>query len=161
MRRILVAVFALSILAVAVPRAHADNDDRVSFFHSINVAEGEEAHDLVCIFCSIHNDGAVHGDTVAIMGSIRSNGPMDGDAVSILGNIGLGRDARIGGNCVAVLGSVRHYSNDQIGKDLVQIPFAIILIPVLIFFFPVYVIRSLVWRARLPYPMPPPPPPRM
>ena len=158
MRRILVAVFALFILAAAAPRAHA-NDDRVSFFHSIDVPEGEEAHDVVCIFCSIHIDGAVHGDTVAIMGSIRSNGPMDGDAVSILGNIGLGRDAHIGGNCVAVLGSVRHYNNDQIGKDLVQIPFALILIPVLIFFFLVYVIRSLVLRARLPYPMPPPPPP--
>lgn len=158
MRRILVALFALFILAAAAPRAHA-NDDRVSFFHSIDVAEGEDLHDTVCIFCAIHIDGAVHGDVVAILGSIRSNGPIDGDAVSILGNIALGRDARVGGNCVAVLGSVRHSSSDQIGKDLVQIPFAVIFIPVLIFFFLVYVIRTLVWRARLPYPMPPPPPP--
>ncbi len=158
MRRILLAVLALFLVAAAAPRAHAD-DDRVSIFHSINVAEGEDAHDLVCIFCSIHIDGAVHGDVVAVMGGIRSNGPIDGDAVSILGNINLGRDAHIGGNCVAVLGSVRYYTSSQIGQNLVQIPFALLLIPVLFFFFLVYVIRTLVWRARLPYPMPPPPPP--
>lgn len=157
MRRILIAFLALFLIAAAVPRAHADNDDRVSFFHSINVAEGEEAHDLVCIFCSIHIDGAVHGDTVAIMGSIRSNGPMDGDAVSILGNINLGQDAHVNGDCVAVLGSVRHFTNSQIGHELVQIPFAVILIPILFFIGIVYLIRSLVWRARTPYPMPPPP----
>jgi hypothetical protein len=158
MRRILVAVFALSILAAAAPSARA-NDDRVSFFPSINVAEGEEAHDLVCIMCSIHIDGHVHGDTVAILGSIRSNGPMDGDAVSILGNINLGQDAHVNGDCVAVLGSVKHFTSGQIGHEVVQIPFALILIPVLIFFFLVYLIRTLIWRARLPYPMPPPPPP--
>jgi len=159
MRRILIAVLALFFVAAAVPRAHADNADRVSFFHSINVAEGDEAHDVVCILCSIHIDGAVHGDTVAIMGSIRSNGPMDGNAVSVLGNINLGQDAHVNGDCVAVLGSVKHFTSSQVGHELVQIPFALILIPVLFFFFLVYVIRSLVWRARLPYPMPPPPPP--
>jgi hypothetical protein len=143
MRRILVAVFALSILAAAAPSARA-NDDRVSFFHSINVAEGEEAHDLVCIMCSIHIDGHVHGDTVAILGSIRSNGPMDGDAVSILGNINLGQDAHVNGDCVAVLGSVKHFTSGQIGHEVVQIPFALILIPVLIFFFLVYLIRTLI-----------------
>jgi len=158
MRRIFLAVFAFSLLVAAAPRAHAE-DDRVSFFHGIDVAEGEEAHDTVCILCSIHIDGAVHGDAVAILGSIRSNGPIDGDAVSILGNISLGQDARVGGDCVAVLGSVRHFTADQIGKDLVQIPLAVIFIPVLIFFFLIYLIRTLVWRARPPYPMPPPPPP--
>ena len=160
MRRTLLAVLALFFVAAAVPHAHA-SDDRVSFFSSIDVAEGEEAHDIVCIFCSIHLDGAAHGDAVAILGGIRSNGPIDGDAVSILGNINLGRDAHIGGNCVAVLGSVRHYSNNQIGQNLVQIPLALLLIPVLLFVGLIYLIRTLVFRSRLPYPMPPPPPPPM
>jgi hypothetical protein len=158
MRRIFLALVALFFIAAAVPRAHAD-DDRVSFFNSINVADGEEAHDLVCIFCSIHNDGAVHGDTVAILGSIRSNGSIDGNAVSILGNINLGHEAHIGQNCVAVLGSVTHYAHGQIGENLVQIPFALLLIPVLFFVGIIYLIRMLVFRSRLPYPMPPPPPP--
>jgi len=159
MRRLFLAVFALFFVAAVVPRAHAD-DDRVSFFHSINVAEGEEAHDVVCIFCSIHIDGEVRGDTVAILGGIRSNGPMDGDAVSILGNINLGRDAHVGGDCVAVLGSIRHYTSSQIGKELVEIPFALLLIPIFIFAGIIYLIRTVVHRSRMPYPMPPPPPPR-
>ena len=159
MRRILLAVLAIFFVAAAVPRVHAD-DDRVSFFSSINVADGEEAHDVVCIFCSIHIAGAAHGDTVAILGSIRSNGPIDGDAVSILGNINLGRDAHVGGNCVAVLGSVRHYTSSQVGQNLVQIPLALLLIPIFFFIAIVYLIRTAVYRSRLPYPMPPPPPPR-
>jgi hypothetical protein len=159
MRRILLAVLALILVAAAVPRAHAD-DDRVSFFNSINVAEGEDAHDLVCIFCSIHIDGAAHGDVVSILGGIRSNGPIDGDAVSILGNINLGRDAHIGGDCVAVLGSVRHYTSSQIGQNLVQIPFVLLLIPVFFFVGIIYLIRTVVYRSRMPYPMPPPPPMR-
>ena len=159
MRRLFLAVFALFFVAAAVPRAQA-SDDRVSFFSSIDVAEGEEAHDLVCIFCSIHLEGAAHGDAVAILGSIRSNGPIDGDAVSILGNINLGRDAHVGGDCVAALGSVRHYSNNQVGKNLVEIPFALLLVPVFFFIAIVYLIRILVYRSRLPYPMPPPPPMR-
>ena len=160
MRRLFLAVFVLFFVAAAVPRAHAD-DDRVSFFHSINVAEGEDAHDLVCIFCSIRIDGAAHGDSVAILGSIHSDGPIDGDAVTILGNISLGRDGRVGGDCVAVLGSVRHYTSSQIGKDLVEIPFALLLIPIFLFIGIIYLIRTLVHRSRLPYPMPPPPPPPM
>jgi len=160
MRRILLAVLALILVAAAVPRAHAD-DDRVSFFKSINVPKDEEAQDVVCILCSIHIDGTAHGDTVAILGSIRSNGPIDGDAVSILGNISLGPEARVGGDCVAILGSIRHYTNNQVGGDTVQLPLALLLIPVFFLVGIVYLIRTLVWRSRLPYPMPPPPPPRM
>ena len=160
MRRTFLAVLALFFVAAAVPRAHAD-DDRVSFFNSIDVPEGEEAHDLVCILCSIHLEGAAHGDAVAILGSIRANGPIDGDAVSILGNINLGPDAHVGGDCVSVLGSVRHSTSNQVGKDLVQIPFALLLIPVLFFAGILYLIRTLVYRSRMPYPMPPPPPPRV
>jgi hypothetical protein len=158
MRRILLAFLALFLVAAAVPRAHAD-DDHVSFFSSINVAEGEDAHDLVCIFCSIRIDGAAHGDVVSILGGIRSNGPIDGDAVSILGNINLGGDAHVGGDCVAILGSVRHSGGHQVGRDLVEIPFALLLIPVFFFVGIIYLIRTLVYRSRLPYPMPPPPPP--
>jgi hypothetical protein len=161
MRRILLAVLALIFVAAAVPRAHADqNDDRVSFFQSITIAEGEEAHDTVCIFCSIHADGDIRGDAVAILGSIHTNGAVNGSTVAILGNISLGPDAHVGGDCVAVLGSVRHYTSSQISRQLVQIPFALLLIPVLIFCFIVYLIRALVRRARMPYPMPPPPPRR-
>jgi hypothetical protein len=157
MRRVVPIVFALLLVAAAVPRAFAD-DNRVSFFSSISVGEGEEVQNAVCIFCSIRVDGAVHQNAVAILGTIRSNGPIGQNAVSILGGITLGQDAHVGQNCVAILGSVRRYTSEQIGQNAVEIPFVIVFIPIFFLIGIVYLIRTLVWRARMPYPMPPPPP---
>ena len=157
MRRLLPLIFALLLVSAAVPRAFAD-DNRVSFFESISVEEGEDVQNAVCILCSIRVDGSVHQNAVAILGRIRSNGPIGQNAVSILGGINLGRDAHVGQNCVAILGSVRRFSSDQVGQNVVEIPFAIVLIPIFLFVGIVYLIRTLVWRARMPYPMPPPPP---
>ncbi|MBV8114113.1 MAG: hypothetical protein JO300_05185 [Silvibacterium sp.] len=156
MRRLFPAVFVL-LLVAAAPRAFAD-DSRVAIFHSISVEEGEEVQNAVCILCSIRIDGAVGQNAVTILGSIRSNGPIGQNAVSILGGINLGREAHVGQNAVAVLGSVRHFGSEQIGQNVVEIPFAVILIPIFFFIGIVYLIRTLVWRARMPYPMPPPPP---
>jgi serine acetyltransferase len=157
MCRLLPTLFALLLVAAAVPRAFAD-DNRVAIFHSISVEEGEEVDNAVCILCSIRIDGAVGQNAVTILGSIRSNGPIGQNAVSILGGINLGHEAHVGQNAVAVLGSVRHFSSEQIGQNVVEIPFAVILIPIFFFIGIVYLIRTLVWRARVPYPMPPPPP---
>ena len=156
MRRVLPILFALLLVAAAVPRAFGD-DNRVSFFHSISVDEGEDVQNAVCILCSIHINGSVQQNAVSILGSVRSNGPIGQNAVSILGSVSLGRDAHVGQNCVAVLGSVSRFSSGQIGQNAVEIPFAIILIPIFLFVGILYLIRTLVWRARMPYPMPPPP----
>jgi len=157
MRRILPLVLALVLAAAAVPRAFGD-DNRVSILHSISVEKGEDVQNAVCILCSIRINGSVQENAVAILGSIHSNGPIGQNAVSILGSISLGRDAHVGQNCVAVLGSVRRFASGQIGQNVVEIPFAIIFIPIFLFIGLVYLIRMLVWRARAPYPMPPPPP---
>jgi hypothetical protein len=160
-RKLFTAIVTLALcVAAAVPRAYA-NEDRVSFFQDIRVADGEEAHDAVCFLCSIHVDGELRGDAVAFLGSIHADGVIDGDTVTFLGNVTLGRDARIGKDCVTFLGSVNRHGDAQIGKDVVQFPLALIFIPLIVFIFLVYVIRSLVFRARIPYPMPPPPPPPM
>jgi hypothetical protein len=157
MRRIFPAIFALFLIATAVPRAHAD-DNRVSVFQSISIEEGEEVQNAVCIFCSIRNDGSLQGNAVTIFGTIRSNGQIEQNAVSIVGGISLGRDAHIGQNCVVVLGSIRRTNSDQIGQNVVEIPFAIIFIPIFFLIAVVYLIRTLVGRSRMPFPMPPPPP---
>ncbi len=157
MRRALPIIFALLFVAAIVPRAFAD-DNRVSFFNSISIEEGEEVQNAVCIFCSIRVDGALQGNAVAILGSIRSNGSIEQNAVSILGGVSLGQDAHVGQNCVAILGSVRRYTSGQIGQNVVEIPFGIIFIPIFFLIGIVYLIRTLVWRARMPFPMPPPPP---
>jgi hypothetical protein len=158
MRRLFPAVFALLLIAAAAPRVFAD-DNRVAIFHSISVDEGEEVENAVCILCSIRIDGSVRQNAVVVLGSIHSNGPIGQNAVCILGGITLGREAHVGQNAVAVLGSVRRFSSEQIGQNVVEIPFAVILIPIFFFIGIVYLIRTLVWRARMPFPMPPPPPP--
>jgi serine acetyltransferase len=158
MRRMSPLICALLFLAATVPRACAD-DNRVAILHSISVEEGEDVQNAVCILCSIRIDGSVQQNAVAILGGVRSNGPIGQNAVSILGSVSLGRDAHVGQNCVAVLGSVRHYASGQIGQNVVEIPFGIVFIPIFFFVGIVYLIRTLVWRARTPFSMPPPPHP--
>ena len=157
MHRILPLVFTLLLTAAVVPRAFGD-DTRVSIFHSISVEDGEDVQNAVCILCSIRINGSVEQNAVAILGSIHSDGPIGQNAVSILGSVNLGREAHVGQNCVAVLGSVSRFSSSQVGQNIVEIPFAIIFIPIFLFIGLVYLIRTLVLRARVPYPMPPPPP---
>ena len=157
MRRLSAAVFALSLIAAAVPQAHAD-DDRFAIFHSISVEQGEEVQNAVCILCSIRVNGSVHQNAVAVLGSIRANGPIGQNAVSILGRIHLGPEAHVGQNCVAVLGSVTRVSSEQVGQNTVEIPLGIIFIPIVFLIGIVYLIRMLVCRARAPFPMPPPRP---
>lgn len=157
MRRLLPIALALLLVATAPPRAHAD-DDRVAIFHSISVEEGEEVQNAVCVLCSIRIKGAVRQNAVAVLGSIHSEGPIGQNAVSFLGSISLGQEGHVGQNCVAVLGRVRRYTSEQIGQNVVEIPLAIIFIPIFFFIGIVYLIRMLVWRARMPFPMPPPPP---
>jgi hypothetical protein len=160
MRGVMALLLGVSLLAIFPLKARADGD-RVSFLHDITVASDEEAQDTVCFLCSIHIEGPVHKDAVAFLGSIHADAPIDGDAVAFLGSISLGPEGRVGQDCVVFLGSVRHHAPGQVGRDTVQFPLALALIPILIFMFLVYVIRSLVHRSYVPYPMPPPPPPRI
>jgi hypothetical protein len=158
MRRLLLPLFALFFLSISAMKAHADGD-RVSFMQDITVTSDEEAQDTVCFLCSIRVEGPVHKDAVVFLGSIRADAPIEGDAVAFLGNITLGPEGRIGKDCVVFLGSVHQHGSGQVGKDTVQFPLALILIPLFLLFFLVYVIRSMVRRSYVPYPMPPPPPP--
>lgn len=158
MRRVVLPILAVFLFTFSAAKARADGD-RVSFMHDINVSSDEEAEDTVCFLCSIHIEGPVHQDAVAFLGSIHADAPIEGDAVAFLGNISLGTKGRVGGDCVVFLGSVFQHGTGQVGKDLVQFPLGLIAVPILLFMFIVWVIRSLVRRAYVPYPMPPPPPP--
>ncbi len=157
-RSSLALIFGVLLLAMAPLKAHADGD-RVSFLHDITIASDEEAQSTVCFLCSIRIEGPVHKDAVAFLGSIHADAPIEGDAVAFLGNISLGSEGRVGRDCVVFLGSVTHHGRDQVGRDMVQFPLALIIVPILLLMVLVYVIRSLVRRSYVPYPMPPPPPP--
>ena len=159
MHRVFLPIFAVFLLAISALNARADGD-RVSFMHDITVASDKDAQDVVCFLCSIHIAGPVHQDVVAFLGSIRADAPIQGDAVAFLGNVSLGAEARVGGDCVVFLGSVFQHGTGQVGKDLVQFPLALVFVPIFFLVLLVYIIRTLVRRAYVPYPMPPPPPMR-
>jgi len=157
MRRLLYLALTAAFLCIAARPAHAEGD-RVSFLHDIHISNGEQAHDLVCILCSIHIDGPVEGDTVAILGSIHSAAPMEGNAVTILGSITLTPGAHIGQQAVAILGAINQQSSEQIGGDTVQLPFDLILIPIGLLVLLIWMLRLIFRRPMPPYPLPPRPP---
>jgi hypothetical protein len=90
-------------------RVESDNDDRVSFGRSIEVAAGESAGSAVCIGCSITVGGDVEGDAVSVGGSIRleSGARVRGNSVSVGGKVELESGATVEGDAVAVGGVVK------------------------------------------------------
>ena len=80
-------------------------DSVVSIFGS-STSEGD-AGDVVSIFGDNHITGAVSDSAVAVLGNTYIDGKVDGDAVTVLGNIELGPHAEIGGNVLAIAGTLQ------------------------------------------------------
>lgn len=92
----------------AVPGIHvrASRDDRVSVGHSIHVGEGETAHDVICVGCSVDIDGEAFGSVVAIGGSARVQGTVHEGAVAVGGSVNVSSKGVVQGEAVAVGGTV-------------------------------------------------------
>lgn len=87
-------------------KVRASGDDRVSFAHSIHVAKGETANDVVCIGCSVDIEGEAAGDAVAVGGSVHVSGRVSGNAVAVGGSVEVEDGAVVEGDGVAVGGAV-------------------------------------------------------
>jgi len=103
---------------IGLPGSHikvrASGDDRVSFAHSIHVAKGESANDVVCIGCSIDIEGEAAGDAVAVGGSVHVSGSVAGNAVSVGGSVEVEDGAVVEGDGVAVGGAVETDGSGQV-----------------------------------------------
>jgi uncharacterized RDD family membrane protein YckC len=102
---------------------HEHGNDLVNIGHDSNLPSGQQADSVVSVFGSSTSDGeagdvvSVFGDTrvtgevrdsaVAVLGSTYIDGKVDGDAVAVLGDMELGPHAEIGGNVVAIGGTLR------------------------------------------------------
>ena len=152
----------LLLLSLFPVRAHAEGRDRVQFVNDIVIREGEEAHDVVCILCSIEVDGTVHNDIVAVLGSIHVRGAAEHDAVAILGNISIGDDSSIAHDVVVIAGSLHMAPHATVGNDRVVFPFIFFLLPFLVFaafvVLIIWALRRLFSRNRPIYGIPPPGP---
>src|SRR3984957_18325180 len=80
-------------------------DSVVSIFGS-STCEGD-AGDVVSIFGDNRITGAVSDSAVAVLGNTYIDSKVDGDAVTVLGSIELGPHAEIGGNVLAIAGTLQ------------------------------------------------------
>ncbi len=157
---LLVPFFVLVACLFSPLAARAQSRDIVQFGNDVVVHDGEEAHDVVCLLCSIQVDGTVHGDLVAIAGNIRVKGHAEHDAVAFLGSISLGENASIANDVVVFAGNLHAAPGSSIGRDRVAFPSILFLLPLLVLVgivaLIVWAVRALLSRNRPVYPMPPP-----
>lgn len=164
---VLIILFTLSLSAFAKGK-HGDND-RVSFGSDITVSEGENAGDLVCMFCSVKVHGEVGGDIAVIFGSITvdSGHKISGDVAVIGGDLNLGEEAVTGGDVAVVAGNANlapsatiHGSRTVMpGAFWLLIPFAPLLVLIGVIWLAVYFFRRNRYRYAV-YPARYQPPPR-
>ena len=152
----------LFVAAFARP-AHAAKDS-VEFFNNVDVASGEEAHDVVVLFGNANIDGTATGDVVVLFGSVHLRGVAHHDVVNIFGSVQVENDATVGQNLVNIFGETRIGERASVGHDTVVIfgalhaapsasfggnrvvqPFLLFLIPIVIL---ALLIRALVGAVR-------------
>lgn len=156
----LVILFAFSVSAFAKGK-HGDND-RVSFGSDVTISEGEDAGDVVCMFCSVKVHGDVGGDMAVFFGNITvdSGHKIGGDVAVIGGDLNLGEEAVTGGDVAIIAGNAHLAQSATIhgsrtvmpGAFWLLIPFAPLLILIGIIWLVVYLFR----RNRYRYPVYPP-----
>lgn len=154
-----VACLPLSALAQD-DEVHAgtEGQDMVHFGDRIVVPRGQEARDVVCIFCSVEVDGTVDRDIVAILGSVQVRGTAAHDVVAIAGNVSVADNASIGHDVVVVGGSRHLASTAVIGHESVIIPPIVIALPFLVMVGIILIVvrffRWLMYRNRPVYGLP-------
>jgi hypothetical protein len=175
-----ITLLGAAFAAFSLP-ARADADD-VHFFSDIRVAPGVNAHDTVCFFCSVNDEGEVHGDIVVFFGDIHIASKADHDVVNFFGSVSADDNAQIGNDLVSFFGLTQLGQNASVGRDMVTMfgvvdapesvnvghdrvafPFWILLIPFLLIggvvALIVHEVRARRWhRYMAQYPFPPPPP---
>jgi uncharacterized RDD family membrane protein YckC len=96
-----------------------NGNDRVAVGHNVELAENETAGDLVAVFGSATNAGEVSGSVVSVLGNTESTGPVGDSAVAVLGNTSVNN--RVRDAVVAVLGDVDLGPNAEVGGDVVAV----------------------------------------
>jgi hypothetical protein len=109
------------LLTVAMARPARAAQDSVEFFNNVDIAQGEEAHDVVVFFGNANIDGSVNGDVVVIFGNVNLRGTAHHDVVNIFGSVHMDDNASVGQDLVNIFGGTRMGEHTSIGKDSVVI----------------------------------------
>jgi hypothetical protein len=156
MRRLLLAV--LFVLAATPIFARADQG-RSSFGSDINVAEGEDANNIACAFCSVHVHGPVRGNVAVLLGSVKvdEDQSIAGNVAIFGGDLELQRDASVGGNVAIAAGDANLAQDATIrgARSILHSRLWLLLplTPLFILIGIIWLIVYLVRRNRYPYPV--------
>ena len=109
----------LTLLFLALPGAlSAQTAGNRTFFHEdIFVAQGQQIHNAVCLFCSVQVEGDLTGHVFVLFGSLNLTGQVNGGAMVIGGNAVIDSQARLGGNALVVGGNAVYETDESISGN--------------------------------------------
>src|SRR5215472_9359577 len=108
------------MLSLVLPAAFAHaqpHGNRNYFNQDIFVAQGQQIHNAICIFCSVQVEGDLSGRVLVLFGSLNVSGRVDGGAVVVGGNAVIDSQARLGGNAVIIGGNAVYESDESIAGN--------------------------------------------
>lgn len=144
-----------AFLLLCASAAFAQSRDEVRFGQDVTVPGEQTVHNIVCFLCSVHVDGAVHGDIVVFAGNVYLNGAAHGDVVDFGGHVTLTSNAGVGRGVVVFGGRLNQDPGSTIGRDTVVFP-PVIFLPIILVIAAmvaavVFVLRYLFRRSSSPY----------
>lgn len=117
-KRFLGLALLLCLPAVCTAQSHSHGQGSRTYFNQdIFVAQGQQIHNAVCIFCSAQIEGDVTGYVVVLFGNLNVTGRVEGRATAIGGNAVIDSQARIGGSVLVVGGNAVYETDDSIAGN--------------------------------------------
>jgi hypothetical protein len=106
------------LLALSPGMAHAQGRGNRSYFNEdIFVAQGQQIHNAICLFCSVQVEGDLTGRVFVLFGSLNISGRVQGSAVVVGGNTVIDSQARLGGNAIVVGGNAVYETDESISGN--------------------------------------------
>jgi NDP-sugar pyrophosphorylase family protein len=104
------------LVLLTTARVHAQGS-RTYFNQDIFIAQGQQAHNATCIFCSVQVEGDLTGHVFVLFGNLNVTGRVGGRATVIGGNAVIDSQARVGGNALVVGGNAVYETDDSISGN--------------------------------------------
>ncbi len=106
---------AALLLLVAPAAVHAQAPGNRTYFNQdIFVAQGQQIHSAICLFCSVQVEGDLTGHVIVLFGSLNITGRVQGSATVIGGNSVIDSGARLGGNAIVIDGNAVYETDESI-----------------------------------------------
>lgn len=106
------------LFLLVAPAANAQpTGNRTYFNEDIFVAQSQQIHNAICVFCSVQVEGDVTGRVIVLFGSLNLTGRVQGGAFVLGGNTVIDSGALLGGNAVVVDGNAVYETDESISGN--------------------------------------------